>query len=196
MSPQRLSGIEPRENSCIPALEKTQPSVDMLKIRLLIMLNEKFDAAKLQRMPASLVRETARRQLRQTLEREGPPLPAADRDRFIDEVLGEAFALGPLEELFADPTVIEIAIVSPYAVIVRRDDGWQATHVTFRDIEHVQEILDKIRARGDPVGGPLPESMFDVRLNNGFRAVAVVPVSSMGVSPTAAFVRAGDLARS
>jgi pilus assembly protein CpaF len=194
MSPQRLSGIEPRESSRIPALEKTQPSVDMLKLRLLIMLNEQFDAAKLQRMPASLVRETARRQLRERLEREGPPLPPADRDRFIDEVLGEAFALGPLEELFADPTIFEIAIVSPYVVIVRRGEGWLPTHVTFRDIEHVQEILDKIRARGEPVGGPLPESMLDVRLNNGFRAVAVVPVSSVGVSPTAAFVRMGDLA--
>ena len=184
-----LSGIQTHPGGRNQVLEKTQPSVDMLKVRLLILLNDEFDAAKLQRMPASLVRETARQQLRQTLEHEDPPMTPADRDRFIEEILGEAFGFGPLEELFGDPAVSEIAVLGPYAVIARRGEGWLTTPVKFRDIEHVQEILDKVRTQGEPIGGPLPESMLDVKLNNGFRAVAVVPVPSVGASPTAAFVR-------
>ncbi len=189
MTSQRLSGTHLDASSRTPVLEKTQPSVDMLKLRLLIQLNEEFDAARLQRMPATLVRETARRQLQQSLDAQSPPMPPVERDRFIDEIIGEAFGFGPLDELFADPAVSEIAILGPYAVIARNGEEWLSTKVKFRDIEHVREILDKVRAQGEAIGDPLPDSMLDVTLSNGFRAIAVLLPESAGTSPTAAFVR-------
>jgi hypothetical protein len=180
--------------AAVPTLEKTRPSVDMLRLRLLIVLSERFDAGTLRRMPASLVRETARRQLEQTLEAEAARMSRPDRQRMIEEVLGEAFGFGPLEELFGDPAVAEIVVLEPYAIVVRRGQDWQPTNVKFRDAEHLEEIIDKARSQGETVGGPLPESMLDVKLSNGFRAVGVVPVATLGLSPTIAFARIAEAA--
>src|SRR5262249_27659066 len=98
---------------------------------------------------------------------------------------------GPLDELFADPHVREVMVSGPGMVIVRREQGqWLPTSVKFRDDAHVRSVLDKIAAHADVVG-PVMASVgaFDMKLSNGFRAIAVIPPEALGQPAMAAFVR-------
>jgi pilus assembly protein CpaF len=114
-----------------------------------------------------------------------------ERDRLVDEVLRELFGYGPLEELFAEAAVREVMVVGPTAVIVRRDLGqWLPTSVTFRDEAHLRATLDRIATHAEPVG-PVMASMtlFDVRLPNGFRAVALIPPDALEQAAMVSFIR-------
>jgi hypothetical protein len=98
---------------------------------------------------------------------------------------------GPLEELFTDPGVREVMVTGPGMVIARREQGqWLPTSVKFRDEAHVRAVLDKIAAHADTVG-PVMTSVaaFDMKLPNGFRALAVIPPEALGQPATASFVR-------
>jgi pilus assembly protein CpaF len=82
-------------------------------------------------------------------------------------------------------------VIGPGAVIARRDQGqWLPTSVKFRDESHVRATLDRIATHADAVG-PVLSSMvlFDMKLPNGFRAVAVMPPEALGQPATAAFIR-------
>ncbi len=147
----------------------TMSGFEVVKVRLLIKLDERLAALRARRMPASLFAETARQQAEQLVETEGARLAPADRARLAREVAEEAFGFGPLEELFADPTVAEITVLGFKAVLVRRGKGWLPSHVRFRDEDHLDEVLGKVRGQGEAVAPGLPESVLDVRLANGFR---------------------------
>jgi hypothetical protein len=109
----------------------------------------------------------------------------------VDEVLAELLGYGPLEELFADPAVREVMVTGPGAVLARRDQGqWLPTSVKFRDEGHVRAVLDRIAAHADPVGPVMATlTVFDMKLPNGFRAVAVIPPEGLDHPATAAFLR-------
>jgi hypothetical protein len=165
---------------------------EVVKTRVLIKLQDRLDVSKSRRMPAALLQETARQQVEQVIDVEAARLARPDRDRLLREVMEEAFGFGPLEELFADATVKEIAVLGPQAVIARRDQGWLPTNVKFRDVDHLLEVLDKIRAQGEAVGGALPMSVLDTKLSNGFRVIAVIPPPASGQPPTGAFIRSAE----
>ncbi|MDB5313097.1 MAG: hypothetical protein JWO38_7299 [Gemmataceae bacterium] len=190
--PPRSSGTTPFPLTRNPTGAHSVPVYEIVKARILIKLQERVDASKARRMPASLLQESTRQQIEPVVEAEAHRLTRAERDRLIEEVYEELFGFGPLEELFADPGVMEITVLGPHAVIARRDQGWFPTNVKFQDDDHLHEVLQKVQAQGEPVGGALPASVLDVKLSNGFRAVAIVPPSALGRAPTAAFVRAAE----
>jgi hypothetical protein len=168
-----------------------QHSPDAVKTRVLAKLEDRANLSASKRMPQSLLRHTLRQQAEQIVELEARGLAKPERDRIIDEVLAELFGYGPLEELFADPGVREVMVTGPGAVIARREQGqWLPTSVKFRDEAHVRAVLDKIAAHADAVG-PVMTSVgtFDMKLPNGFRAIAVIPPDALGRPATAAFVR-------
>jgi hypothetical protein len=143
------------------------------------------------RMPQSLLRQSLRPQADQIADQEAKGLPKPDRDRIVDEVLAELLGFGPLEELFADAAVREVMVTGPGAVIARRELGqWLPTSVKFRDEGHLRAVLERMATHADPVG-PVMASMvvFDVKLPNGFRAVALIPPDGLEQPATAAFVR-------
>jgi hypothetical protein len=192
MLPQRPSGpslpVAARKSGPIPF---PAVSYDTAKRRVLAKLEERLDLSASKRMPQSLLRQSLRQQADQIADQETRGLPRADRDRLVDEVLTELLGYGPLEELFADPTVREIMVTGPAMVITRREQGqWLPTSVKFRDESHVRAILDRIATHADPVG-PVLTSMvvFDMKLPNGFRAFAVIPPEGLEMPATAAFVR-------
>jgi pilus assembly protein CpaF len=164
---------------------------ETVKRRILTKLEERVDLSASRRMPQSLFRQGLRQQADQIADLEARGLSRADRDRMIDEVLGELLGYGPLEELFADATVREIMVSGPGVVIARREQGqWLPTSVKFRDEEHVRSVLDKIATHADAVGPVMASvAVFDMKLPNGFRAVAVLPPGALGVPATAAFLR-------
>lgn len=169
----------------------TPPAYEALKARVLAKLEDRFDLGTSKRMPQSILRHTLRQQAEQLADSEARGLPKPDRDRLVDEVCAELFGYGPLEELFADAGVREVMVTGPAAVIARREQGqWLPTSVQFRDEAHVRAVLDRIAAHADAVG-PVMASVgaFDMKLPNGFRAIAVIPPGALGQPATAAFVR-------
>ena len=190
MSPSRPSGsvVRPPPRPSGPN-GFTASGYEVVKVRLLVKLQDRLAALKARRMPPSLLAEAARQQVDQLVEAELSRLPPEDRARLAREVAEEAFGFGPLEELFADRTVNEVTVLGVQAVLVRRGQGWLPTNLRFRDEDHLADVLEKVRGQGEAVAPGLPDSVLDVRLGNGFRAGAVSPPAAAGAAPLAAFVR-------
>jgi hypothetical protein len=168
------------------------PTFEAVKTRVLIRLGDRLDPNKSRRMPYALFQETARKLVEQAIDAEAPRMARADRERLLEEVLIEGMGFGPLEELFRDSTVREVLVLGPHAVCVQRESGWLPTNVKFRDEAQLQAILAKAAENHDPVGGAVSASALDVKLGNGFRAVAVLPPAVLGSATAAVFVRVPD----
>jgi pilus assembly protein CpaF len=126
--------------------------------------------------------ETLRREIRLVVERlcdtENPLLNRMERERLIDEVLDETFGFGPLEVLLKDPTISDILINGPKKIFVERRGKMEKSEVTFRDNEHLLQIIDRIVSK---VGRRVDETspMVDARLPDGSRVNAIIPPLSL-----------------
>lgn len=190
--PSRLSGTVPSPSPRGNSGGHVAPnSFEGLKRRVLAKLEDRLDPNTSKRMPVSLLRQSIRSQAEQVADQEiKGQLARPERDRLVDEVLAELLGYGPLDELFRDPAVREIMVTGPHAVLARRDQHWLPTNVKFRDEEHVRDCLEKIATHADAVGGILASmAVFDVKLPNGFRVVAVMPPEALGQPASAVLVR-------
>ena len=171
----------PGSHATPPAARTSGPgagaSFEVIRARVLAKLEDRMDPGASKRMPASLLRQSLRTFAEQIAEQDARALSKPDRERLIEEVLAELLGYGPLEELFNDPAVREVLVAGPSAVIVRRANGsWVPTHVRFRDDDHLRTALDRLATHADPVGGVTTSvNLYDLKLPNGFRAVAVIP---------------------
>jgi pilus assembly protein CpaF len=122
--------------------------------------------------------DTLRREIRLVVERlcdtENPLLNRMERERLIDEVLDETFGFGPLEVLLKDPTISDILINGPKKLYVERRGKMEKSDVTFRDNDHLLQIIDRIVSK---VGRRVDETspMVDARLPDGSRVNAIIP---------------------
>jgi pilus assembly protein CpaF len=166
-------------------------SFEVIKSRVLAKLEDRLEPSASKRMPASLLRQSIRQHAEQIAEQEARGLPRADRDRLIEAALADLLGYGPLEELFKDPTVREIMVTGPQAVIARREHGqWLPTNIKYRDEDHVRWSLDKISTHADPVGASINSlNLFDLQMPNGFRVLAIIPPPALGQPATASFIR-------
>ncbi len=121
------------------------------------------------------VRPQVRRILDQALAAaDAPPLSAAERSHIEDEVVAEVRGLGPLEPLFADPTVSDILINGAEDVWVDRFGRLERTRVRFDNESHLRGLLARLvssHGRHLDEGSPC----VDVRLGDGSRLHAVIP---------------------
>jgi pilus assembly protein CpaF len=137
-------------------------------------LVEKLDLSRV----SDLEGETLRREIRLVVERlcdtENPLLNRMERERLIDEVLDETFGFGPLEVLLKDPTISDILINGPKKIYVERRGKMEKSDVTFRDNDHLMQIIDRIVSK---VGRRVDETspMVDARLPDGSRVNAIIP---------------------
>jgi pilus assembly protein CpaF len=101
-------------------------------------------------------------------------LNAVERERLINEVLDEAFGLGPLELFMKDPTVSDILVNGPQEVYVERFGRLEETPIVFADNAHLITIIQRIAAQ---VGRRIDEfsPMVDARLPDGSRVNAIIP---------------------
>lgn len=174
----------------VTATASSAMSWDEMKRKASQRLSTTFDAARNRNKPISLQRQESRRSLEQFLDTEYPNLTKYDRTRLIDDALADAIGLGPLEELFRDESVLEILILAPHQVIVRRGENWLPTSNVFRDNEHYRRTIARMIDQSEPVIlGTDAKAGVDVKLGNGFRAVAVVPPSIMDLNPVVTFIR-------
>jgi len=97
-----------------------------------------------------------------------------DRLRIVGQLSDEVLGFGPITSLLNDNEVSEIMINSADQVYVERKGKLELSSVTFRDNEHVVQVIEKIVA---PLGRRIDESspMVDARLPDGSRVNAIIP---------------------
>lgn len=100
--------------------------------------------------------------------------PALDRELLIKEVLDEALALGPLEDLLADDAVTEVMVVNKDKIYVEKGGKLTPTGKTFTSHEAVLAVIERIIT---PLGRRIDESspLVDARLKDGSRVNAIIP---------------------
>ncbi len=135
---------------------------------------DRLDLEKLGRTPSAAAREEVLLVIRNTVNSEAVPLSFAERERLAREILDEIFGLGPLEQLLKDPTISDILVNRYNKVYVERAGKLETTGLSFKDDQHLMQIIDRIVSR---VGRRVDESspMVDARLADGSRVNAIIP---------------------
>ena len=161
-----------------------------LRRRIHARLAERIDPVRHRHKPLSLLRQEGKRIVDQFLDTECPLLTRAEREALADEILVGAATIGPLEELFRDESVHEILLLSTGPVIARKGDAWMPTNVRLRDTAQFRALLTRYSEIGQElIPDPLATGAIDVRLPNGFRAIAVLPPDLLDMPPMALLVR-------
>ena len=108
------------------------------------------------------------------LERQNRFFTKTDREEIIRQVMDEVVGYGPITPLLKDETVSEVMVNGPYQVFVERRGKLEITPVTFRNNDHLYNIIERIIA---PLGRRIDESvpMVDGRLPDGSRVNAIIP---------------------
>ncbi len=134
----------------------------------------RLDLERLDKIAGAAAREEVLVFIRELITREGVPLAFAERERLAREILDEIFGLGPLEMLLQDPSISDILVNRYDQVYVERAGRLQKTNLTFKDDQHLRQIIDRIVSR---VGRRVDESspMVDARLQDGSRVNAIIP---------------------
>jgi pilus assembly protein CpaF len=159
--------------------EKTQDNeFEELKRRIHGKLVDKLDLTRVGDLAGDVLRREIRLVVEHLCDTEDTLLNRNERERLIDEVLDETFGLGPLELLLKDPTISDILINGPRNVYVERKGKMEKTSVTFRDNNHLMQIIDRIVSK---VGRRVDEvcPMVDARLQDGSRVNAIIPPLSL-----------------
>ena len=147
---------------------------EVLKRHIHSKLVDKLDLSRL----GDLEGDTLRREIRLVVEHlcdtENTLLNRSERERLIEEVLDETFGFGPLEILMKMDDVADIMINGPKNVFIEKGGRIQKSDVTFRDNDHLLQILDRIVSR---VGRRIDETspICDARLPDGSRLNAIIP---------------------
>ncbi len=125
------------------------------------------------------LREHSGTLVREVLQRLDAQIPEAlDRQQLCQAVLDEAFGLGPLEELLADPEVTEIMINRHDEIYVERAGVLHRHALSFTSDQAVLGVIERIVI---PLGRHIDEAtpMVDARLKNGSRVNAIIPPLSL-----------------
>lgn len=118
--------------------------------------------------------EDVRELIRKALSRQEQRLSRSAEARLAQEILDDVVGLGPLESLLKDASITEIMVNNANQVYIERLGKLEQTSVTFRDDEHVLQVINRIVSS---VGRRCDEStpMVDARLADGSRVNAVIP---------------------
>jgi pilus assembly protein CpaF len=135
---------------------------------------DRLDLEKLGRSTGDSAREEVLILIRSSVNSEAVPLSFAEREQLSREILDEIFGLGPLEPLLKDPTISDILVNRFDKVYVERAGKLEITGLSFKDNQHLMQIIDRIVSR---IGRRVDESspMVDARLQDGSRVNAIIP---------------------
>lgn len=157
-----------------PVTEQKQAEFEDLKQRIHAKLVDKLDLRSLGDLKGEVLRREIRLVVEHLCDTENALINRSERDRLVDEVLDETFGLGPLELILKDPEVSDILINGPRDIYVERCGKMEKSGVTFRDNNHLMQIIDRIVSK---VGRRVDETcpMVDARLEDGSRVNAIIP---------------------
>ena len=147
---------------------------ESLKSHIHGKLVEKLDLTRVSELEGDSLRREIRVVVEHLCDTENPLLNRSERERLVEEVLDEAFGFGPLELLLKEEGVADIMINGPKNVFLEKNGRIIKSDVTFRDNDHLLQILDRIVSR---VGRRVDETspMVDARLPDGSRLNAIIP---------------------
>ena len=165
--------VVPRNGEASPALR-----FQKLKAEIHRQLVESLDISRLEKMKPERLRREVRALAEQLAQETPEPLSEGERERLTDEIMNEAFGLGPLEAFMNDPSISDILVNGPHLVFVERNGQIKETSVVFADNAHLIQIIQRIAAR---VGRRVDEMspMVDARLPDGSRVNAIIPPLSL-----------------
>src|SRR3990170_4217307 len=160
--------------STLRPTDSKENSFEELKQRIHNKLVDKLDLSRVGELEGDALRREIRLVIEHLCDTEDTLLNRNERERLINEVLDETFGLGPLELLLKDPTISDILINGPKNIYVERRGKMEKTAVTFRDNNHLMQIIDRIVSK---VGRRVDEvcPMVDARLQDGSRVNAIIP---------------------
>ena len=127
---------------------------------------------------SALTKDQLSSRLREIIDRvvqnEGYNLSPNERDEMVTSLIHEITGLGPLEVIMSDPAVSDILVNGPDTIFVERHGRLEQVEATFRDNEHLVNIISRIVGR---VGRRVDEAspMVDARLEDGSRVNAIIP---------------------
>lgn len=147
---------------------------ETLKLHIHMQLVDRLDMNRVGEMDPTTLRSEIRGVVENLCDTENPLLNRNERQRLVGEILDETFGFGPLELLLKDEKIADIMINGPKMIFVEKEGRIQRSEVTFRDNEHLLQIIDRIVSR---VGRRVDETspMVDARLPNGSRFNAIIP---------------------
>jgi len=156
----------------LQAFERTE--YQQVKADLHRKILDRLDLEKLGRTTGDSAREEVLILIRSSVNSEAVPLSFAEREQLSREILDEIFGLGPLEPLLKDPTISDILVNRFDRVYVERGGKLEITGLSFKDNQHLMQIIDRIVSR---IGRRVDESspMVDARLQDGSRVNAIIP---------------------
>jgi len=157
-----------------PQPDAKKGNFEQLKQRIHSKLVDKLDLSRVGELEGDTLRREIRLVVEHLCDSEDTLLNRNERERLVSEVLDETFGLGPLEVLLKDHTVSDILINGPKHIYVERRGKMEKTAVTFRDNNHLLQIVDRIISR---VGRRVDETcpMVDARMLDGSRFNAIIP---------------------
>ena len=125
-------------------------------------------------MPIEQLHRECSRRVDALLNEQRCPLSAPERRQVLREVMDEVFGLGPVDEFLREPGISDILINRADLIYVEREGKLERTKATFRDENHLLQVIQRIAAR---VGRRIDESspMLDARLADGSRVNAIIP---------------------
>ena len=156
---------------------KPDPAIakfEAIKRRIHGQLVDRLDFNRVNELDPRTVRVEVRGVIEVLLGEDDPMLNRAERQRLIEEILDETFGLGPLEALLKEEGIGDIMINGPRHVFIEKNGRISRSSVTFRDDDHLLQIIDRIVSR---IGRRVDESspMVDARLPDGSRVNAIIP---------------------
>ena len=156
----------------------TSPEFQQLKVNLHRTALDRLNLESIQQMEREAAVQGIRSLITDLMNQQTTPLSTTERRLIIDEILNEIFGLGPLEPLLADTSINDILVNTFDQVFVERDGRLERSSVTFKDDNHLMQIIDRIVSR---VGRRIDESspMVDARLPDGSRVNAIIPPLSI-----------------
>lgn len=158
----------------VAANARANNDFETLKEHIHGKLVEKLDLTRLSELEGDSLRREIRVVVEHLCDTENPLLNRSERERLVEEVLDEAFGFGPLELLLKEEGVADIMINGPKCVFLEKGGRIIKSDVTFRDNDHLLQILDRIVSK---VGRRVDETspMVDARLPDGSRLNAIIP---------------------
>jgi pilus assembly protein CpaF len=152
----------------------TRPDFGAVKAAIHRKLLQKLNLERITQLGRDAVRGEVAQIVENLAAAESTPMTLQERERLSQEVLDEAFGLGPLEPLLKDPTISDILVNTYRNVYIERNGLLERTPIQFRDDAHLTAIIDRIVSA---VGRRVDESspMVDARLADGSRVNAIIP---------------------
>ena len=175
MALTRNNGLPQDEQA---ARKKHNLRLQKLKAEIHRQLVEGLDLSRLHRVRPERLRREVRKMAIKLTSTSSEMLNEIERERLIDEIMHEAFGLGPLEGAMNDPAVSDILVNGPREVYVERHGKLSISDIVFADDAHLMQMIQRIAAR---VGRRIDEMspMVDARLPDGCRVNAIIPPLSL-----------------